>query len=392
MGRWRLFGRAVVVAAVALPLVLTGCSGETGKASPAGGAAASSGSVDLRAVCPPRIVVQDAWTPSMSDGVLYALLGRDVVVDAKRKRVSGPLVAGGKDTGVRLEVRAGGPAIGYTQVSAQMYLDRSITLGKIAGFDEILQLSATQPTLAVFAALEKDPQMIMWDPQTYPGIHTIADIGKTNTTVLYFGGDTYMEVLVGQGILKRGQIDGSYDGSPARFVASGGKIAQSGFAEHDPYIYQFLVSKWGRPVRYQLVYDTGYPNYGSPLAIRAGDRTRLAPCLRKLIPVVQQAQVDMMARPEATIALVVQLAAEFKAATPTTTDGERFAVDQMRRLGLVGNGPDRTLGNFDLGRVQRLINITRPIFAAKKKPIKTNLRPSDVVTNDFLNPEIGFTG
>jgi hypothetical protein len=391
VGLWRSFSRTATVAiAMLLLAVLTGCSDDTGKTTPAGGTAASDGSVDLRAVCPKTIVVQDAWWPSMSDGVLYALLGRDLAVDARRKRVSAPLVAQGKDTGVRLEVRAGGPAIGFQQTSAQMYQDRSITLGKLAAFDEVLQLSATQPTLAVFAALEIDPQIIMWDPQTHPEISTIQDIGKSRTTVLYFGGDTYMDYLVGAGILQRGQVDGSFDGSPARFVAERGKVAQSGFATHDPYLYEEVVKQWGRPVRYQLVYQTGYPNYGSPLAIRHGDKQRLTPCLRKLIPIVQQAQVDMMRNPDATIATVVRLSDAFKASTPTTAEGETFSVHQMRRLGLVGNGADGTLGNFDLPRVQRLIDITRPIFAARKKPIKENLTPNDVVTNEFIDQAIGL--
>jgi hypothetical protein len=386
------FGRAAAVAAVLLLAVLAGCSGDSEDAAPAAGTVASDSSVDLRPVCPPKIVMQDAWWPSMSDGVLYALLGRDLDVDARRKRVSAPLVAHGKDTGVRLEVRAGGPAIGFQQVSAQMYQDRSITLGKLGAFDEILQLSRTQPTLAVFAALEIDPQMIMWDPRTHPEFSTIQDIGKSGTTVLYVGGDTYMEYLVGSGILQRGQVDGSFDGGPARFVAARGKIAQSGFATHDPYLYEEVVTQWDRPIRYQLVYQAGYPNYGSPLAIRHGDQQRLTPCLRKLIPIMQRAQVDMMAHPEATIATVVRLSDAFKASTPTTAEGEAYSVRQMRQLGLVGNGADRTLGNFDLPRVQRLIDITGPIFAARKQPIKANLTPDDVVTNEFIEPTIGLQG
>jgi hypothetical protein len=391
--RWRSSWRAAAAAiAVLLAVALAGCSRDAGQSSPAGEAVASGGPVDLRAVCPPKIVVQDAWWPSMSDGVLYALLGPDLAINAERKRVSAPLVSRGKDTGVRLEVRAGGPAMSFQQTSKLMYQDRSITLGKLAAFDEVLELSARQPTVAVFAALETDPQMIMWDPATYPQITSIRDIGKTDTTVLYFGGDTYMEYLVGSGILKKSQVDGSYDGSPARFVAAGGKVAQSGFAEHDPFIYQQIVEQWAKPVRYQLVAENGYPNYGSPLVIRQGDEQKLAPCLRKLIPIVQQAQVDMMARPQATIRTVVRLCDEFKASTPTTTEGEAFAVRQMRELGLVGNGGDATMGNFDTARVQRLIDITRPIFTARRQPIKADLTPNDVVSNEFIDPTIGLAG
>lgn len=390
---WRPSRRTAAAAiAVLLAITLAGCSRDAGQSSPAGEAVASGGPVDLRAVCPPKIVVQDAWWPSMSDGILYALLGPDLDIDAERKRVSAPLVSRGKDTGVRLEVRAGGPALGFQQTSALMYRDRSITLGKLAAFDEVLELSARQPTVAVFAALETDPQMIMWDPKTYPQITSIRDIGRTNVKVLYFDGDTYMEWLVGSGILKRSQVDGGFDGSPDRFVASGGRIAQSGFATHDPFLYEEEVSQWDRPIRYELVSKAGYENYGSPLAIRRGDKHNLTPCLRRLIPIVQQAQVDMMADPDATIATVVRLADAFKASTPTTTAGEAFSVRQMRELGLVGNGTDRTLGNFDLPRVQRLIDITRPILTARRQPIKADLTPNDVVSNEFIDPTIGLVG
>ncbi len=36
--------------------------------------------------------------------------------------------------------------------------------------------SATAPVTGVFAPMTKSPQMIMWDPQTYPQVKTIADL------------------------------------------------------------------------------------------------------------------------------------------------------------------------------------------------------------------------
>ena len=47
-----------------------------------------------------------------------------------------------------MEIRTGGPAIGFQQVSAQMYADKTITLGQVST-DEAIQNSAKQPTLAV---------------------------------------------------------------------------------------------------------------------------------------------------------------------------------------------------------------------------------------------------
>ena len=69
------------------------------------------------------------------------------------------------------------------------------------------------------------------------------------------------DYLVPTGVLKKEQIDGSYDGTPANFVSSGGKVAQQGFASAEPYIYQNEIPQWGKPVKFQLIHDTGYPIY-----------------------------------------------------------------------------------------------------------------------------------
>ena len=379
-----------LLAVPALLIVLAACGGgESGSQS--GAVAGDAGDrLDLKAVCPSTIVIQTSWLPdAVAAGALYHLLGPGPDVDAGQKRVTAPLLARGKDTGVKLELRAGGPAIGFTQTSAQMYLDTGITLG-MPKVDEQIQLSAGQPTLAVLSLLEIDPGVILWDPVKHPEFSTIQDIGRTQTTVLYFGGDTYMEYLIGSGILKRSQVDGSQDGSPARFVAAGGDIAQAGYATVDPYTFKEEVKEWGKPVKFQLVYDTGYPNYGEILAMRAGDKDKLAPCLRKLVPIVQQAQVDLLADPARTIDLTANLNEAYKSGIPYTTDSAEFAVNQAKALGLIGNGDDGSIGNFDESRVQRMIDITKPIFAAQKKPIKDGLTPAEVVTNEFIEAKIGL--
>jgi len=62
----------------------------------------------------------------------------------------------------------------------------------------------------------------------------------------------------------------------------------------------------------------------------------------------------------------------------------------MRQLGIVDNGHDATLGNFDNDRMQHLINIDVPIFAGQHKPIRPNLTPGDVTTNEFIHPSISL--
>jgi hypothetical protein len=382
--------RLAVVVLTAAVVALTGCSSGGNSSSNQSGSnvpAASSDRLNLKGVCPAKVVIQTDWDPESEYGVYYYLLGPDYKIDKAKKRVTGSLVAEGQNTGVQLEVRAGGPSIGFEPVTSQMYQDHSITLGQV-NTDESIRFSAKQPTLAVAAPMEISPFMIMWDPKTYPQFKTIIDIGQTNTKVLYFQGDTYMEYLIGSGILRRSQVNGSYDGKPANFVAATGKIAQAGFATSEPYIYEHELPQWHRPVQYALINDTGYPFYPQALAIRAGDKAGLAPCLKKLVPIVQRAEIDYLAHPEKTTQVILDAVKQYKTGWQYSQGLANYALGKMR-TDFVNNGPDKTLGNFDMGRVSRMINIVTPIFVSQRKPPKANLKPEDIATNEFIDPSIG---
>src|SRR6266498_1561624 len=385
--------RTLTLLAGALSLVLAAgaCSSSSGNSGgSSSGAPAANGSQSLKGVCPDPVVIQTDWWPEPEHGAAYQLLGAGYQADAGKKKVTGPLVTGGKDTGVRVELRAGGPAIGFQQVSAQMYLDKGITLGFVAT-DSAAALSTKQSTLSVVSPLDLNPQMIMWDPQVHPEFHTIADIGQTNTKVLYFKGSTYMDYLVGSGILRSSQIDGSYDGAPDHFVSSGGKIAQQGFATSEPYVYQNELPQWRKPVAFQLVNDTGYPTYSSALSIRSDAKSQLTSCLQRLVPMVQRAQIDFVKNPDPVNKLIAPVDKDYKSGYPYDAGLAKFTVEQSLKLGIVGNGTDKTLGNFDMSRIKRTIDIVTPIFAAQKQPVKAGLRPEDIATNEFIAPSIGLT-
>ena len=393
MRRLRL-GTIVLLAAA---LAATGCtgggSGDTPSSTPGSGAgsgtpAAGADRLNLRDVCPQTIVVQTDWFPETEYGVYYHLLGPNPKVDTKNGIVSAPLVAEGKDTGVRLEIRSGGPATGFKLVSEQMYTDKNIMLGQV-NTDEAIRFAKEQPTLAVAAPMEISPFMIMWDPQTYPQFNIIADIGQTDAKVRYFKGDTYMEYLVGSGIIRRSQLDNTYDGSPDKFYAAKGKITQAGFATSEPYLYA-SDPRWGRPLNFALVNDTGYPMYPQALSIRAADKQKLAPCLRKLVPIVQRAQIDFVNNPTKTNDLIINLVTQYHSELWSYNEGmAKFALQQMKRE-FISDGPDNTLGNFEVGRVQRMIDIVTPILAGQRAPTKEGLTPQNLYTNEFIDPSIGI--
>jgi hypothetical protein len=386
--------RLTMIVLLAAALAAAGCSfGGDDQPSTAtraeSGAASGGDQVNLKGVCPSTIVVQTDWFPETEYGVYFHMLGPNPKIDVERKRVSGPLVVEGQDTGVQLEVRSGGPATDFKLVSEQMYTDKSITLGQV-NTDEAIRFSGSQPTLAVAAPMEISPFMIMWDPNTYPEFNIIADIGQTTAKVLYFKGDTYMEYLIGSGILRRSQVDDSYDGSSTKFLAAGGKMAQAGFATSEPYIYANDLKAWHKLLNYALVNDTGYPFYPQALSIRTADKEKLAPCLKQLVPLVQRAQVDFLANPERTNAFIIKLVKDYNTFW-TYSDGlAAYAISKMRQ-DFVNNGADRTLGNFEVGRIQRLIDIVTPILVGQRHPPRPGLRPQDLYTNEFVDPSVGVT-
>ena len=128
--------RGLLAIPLAGALFLAACGGDDGGSAAtttsAGGegsttAAAGAKDVNLKGTCPDTIVVQTDWNPEAEHGALYQLMGANPKVDTNKKTVTGPLVAsGGKDTGVQLQIRVGGPAIGFQQVTAQMYQDKDI--------------------------------------------------------------------------------------------------------------------------------------------------------------------------------------------------------------------------------------------------------------------------
>ncbi len=114
----------LLAAALCLALVAGGCGGGTGSAS----APPASGSLDLKGVCPDPVVVQTSWFPQSEHGSVYQLVGPGYKIDAGHKRVTGPLLVRGRSTGVNIQVRAGGPAVGFQSSAALMYQDPSLRM------------------------------------------------------------------------------------------------------------------------------------------------------------------------------------------------------------------------------------------------------------------------
>ncbi|HEY7627585.1 MAG TPA: hypothetical protein VH761_10970 [Ilumatobacteraceae bacterium] len=350
---------------------------------------AAGGGASLAGICPDLVSIQTDWNPEAEHGFLYNLLGSDYEIDKDKVAVKGSLTAGGVDTGVDLEIRSGGPAIGFQTVTSQLYSDDSLLLGYVYT-DEAIQNSAEFPTVAIESGFEKNPQMIMWDPETYPDVKTIADIGTKGILVRYFGGAAWMDYFTAQGILSKDKVDGSYDGTPALFIADQGASAQQGFGSAEPYIYKNEVKDWGKDVAYAYINDAGWENYAESIATKPDNVTKYADCFKMLVPMIQQSSVDYLNDPAAANAIILKAVETFNNGWVYSQGVADYGVQTIKDDGLVANGPDSTVGNFDMDRVNGLIEKAIPVYTAQGQAPKEGLTAEDIVTNEFIDPSIGL--
>ena len=343
----------------------------------------------LSGICPETVTIQTDWHPESEHGFAYQLVGAGYEVDASGLRVTGPLMASGVDTGVKVQVRAGGPAVGFSSPTSLMYSDPDIFLAFAATYSQIPN-SGEFPTTSVIAPFNINPQIIMWDPATYPDVKTIADLKATGAKVRYFGGTAYMDYFTSTGILDPAQVDGGYDGTPANFVADGGKSAQQGFATSEPYFYENVLTDWGKPVAYQTIHDAGWTSYAQTLAVKPEVIVSAADCLKLLVPIIQQAQVDYVADPSTTNALILDLVAQYNNGWMYDAGQADAAVALALENGLIANSPDGTLGSFDSQRMDDFLALAIPIFEGLGEKLKPGLTSGDLATNQFIDPTIAL--
>jgi hypothetical protein len=379
--------RPLLATAVIAALTLAACGGSD-TAAPDTTAAAATG-VDLVAAgCPATVSLQTDWNPEAEHGNLYQLVGPGYTIDKAKQRVTGDLMAGGKTTGVKVEIRAGGPAIGYSQVTAELYKDPSILLGFTSTDEAVSHSGDDFPTIAVVAPFNINPQIIMWDPVTYPDVKTIADLKATGAKVRYFDGAAYMDYFTSTGILDKKQVDGTYDGSPASFIAAGGKDAQQGFGTSEPYFYKNVLKDWMKDVGYQYIHDAGWTAYAQSLGGIPANITKYDSCLAALVPVIQQAALDYLAAPDATNALILEAVNQYNNGWVYDAGQAKAAVAKMQEDNLIANSPDGTLGSFDMDRVTAFIATAAPVFTSTGSEVKEGLVADDIVTNKYINPAI----
>ncbi|MEV4205123.1 ABC transporter substrate-binding protein [Nocardia salmonicida] len=358
--------------------VLTACNSATSVPGPTGQGV-------LAGVCPSTVVIQTDWFATPERAAAYQLVGPNGTVDVKKGAYSGAL----GDTGVNVEVRLGGPFLGGQPVPAQMYQDQSITLGFVPT-DDAVRAQSKFPVTGVFASLDVNPQIVLFDPATYPQITSWKDVPASGAPVVYSEGKLFMDYLIAHGDVKPDQADASFDGTPSRFVAERGRVMQQGYVSNEPYRWEHDVKGWLKPVKSLLIHESGYEIYPHAWSVRAGEMEKLSPCLSKLVPMLQQAQIDYISDPEPVNAALLRIAQTIPDGPPMTAGGNTDSVKVQLAQKIVGNGPDNSLGDFDTARVDRVISAVTPILRKRGVEVPDGLAADAIVTNRFIDPAIGL--
>ncbi|MGP5930010.1 nitrate ABC transporter substrate-binding protein [Corynebacterium glyciniphilum] len=376
---------AAALGTAALTTGLVACSDDSG----------SGANVDLEPtaeeyrlddVCPENIDIQLQWQPQSDQAGVIGLMGADYAVDNESKSASGSLVFDGGDTGVDLTLRAGGASIGFQSVPDQMYTDESIDLGLVHQ-DQMVVAADSQRVVGLTPLLKTNPSIVMWDPETHPDWEGIEDIGGTDTPVVVSQDQVFPRWLVAEGLLDQDQLDTSYDGAPARFVADP-TIAQQGFANSEPYRYENEVESWMKPVDYQLVRDVGYDTYGANLTVRPERIEEMSDCLEKLVPMVQQTGKNYVEDPQTTNDLIIDWVGSDNAFNPYTAEEAAASAETLRDEDIIAPGDDGIWGSYDMDKAQSAIDMLIPVLNDSGSDLPEGIPANNLFDPRFISEDI----
>lgn len=377
------------MAAIATSLLPAGVS-----AQEPGAFAKQAYTTPLADVCPNPFIIQKDWLAQAEQGVLYQMIGAGG--EMASGRYTGPLGS----TGINLVILEGGGGIGLgdgeTAYSALYMGNSKAGVTPHLGYQELdnsFIFSKRFPVVGVITPLDIAPQGLWWDKGTYPdGFHSIDALKAFSTSgkgMIYVSTiqRTFGLFLVQSGVAKEAFVEG-YRGDGENFVTNNGTWLNQGFVTSEPYSFS-TGNNWGKPIDAVTVGELGYPNYTGMLSVATNRMDELAPCLEKLVPIIQQAVVDYMTEPKEVLELINKFNEEGHATSwwKTPMGKMEFAWKTMKDRNMMGNGTNSTVGDFDMERVAKMHEIVKPWLDERADP---EVSGDKVVTNRFINPAIGL--
>jgi hypothetical protein len=369
---------------------VAGCSSSSSSSAASTTAGNGTTTGELSGICPSTVQIQNNWTPEAEQGAYYELAASGGTIDSNQKTYTAPLLdpSTGKATGVNVELLAGGPAVGYSNPEQLLYENQSILLG-VDATDSQIQSYPKTPTIGVVTPMNLYDNVFFWDPAKH-NFSGIADIGSSGATLLSYGtGGALNLYLEAKGELHHSQIDGAYNGSPADFVASGGSLISGGYATYEPYYYSHQLAAWNKPIAYQLIETTGYNPYSNTTFVTPANEKKYSACLKKLVPMIQQAQISYLKSPDRVNSLIVQLATAYKIGGGYNMAVAQYADQTMLADKIVADPASGAFGSFDMARVNTLIGQLKSTKSVTGLP--AGFSASTLETNQFIDNSISMT-
>ena len=167
-------------------------SDDSGSAAADADEAVAAPPPSLADVCPSPIIVQHDWYPDYTHGPMFQLAGPDGEVDGNGYYTNEI------EPGVTIQLRPGGPAVGFQPPSSLIYQDPSILIGMVST-DNLLGSSANAPVIGVVSPIAVSPIGLMWPADAYD-FETVADIAALRVS----WGRGFVSSGVGECVMRSG--------------------------------------------------------------------------------------------------------------------------------------------------------------------------------------------
>lgn len=339
----------------------------------------------LAGECPQQIAIQTASLPGPDVGPLYALLGDDREVDVETQTVTAPLVrTDGTFEDVELQLRSGGPAVGFRSPLSLLSSDQGLLLAQVSTAVATRD-AADAPSLGVVSLTDRSRDSIIVDPATYPGVESMEAVRDARIEVRHVTDEPFIAFLTATGTLSSDQLEPGFDGEPAAFVQSDGAIAQQGDLLVEPVLLPAL-PQWGRPVTAVDAASEGWAVHDDALVARPSNIQDLRTCFGRLVPVIQSAIAAYLDDSASTNALMSDLRSRFAPLNRLTPDLMDAGVAAGAASGVFGDGANSTVGDFDLDRLESFLPELAGVFGVE------SIAADELMTNEFIDPSITSAG
>jgi len=336
-------------------------------------------------VCPAKLVIQTDWFPELEHGGTYQLIGTEGAISKDLVNYSGPVqekyaVGGLKE----IEINT----IKFDKINSSILLDGQADMAYI-NLSDVIKDSVAVDMIAIAKTLDKDPQMVMWDPAQYD-IQKPEDIKASGATVLHFPGVSYIDYMISKGYMSADQSSPTYDGSDAKFVAENGAVIQQGFSTNEVFKYENEINwKDGAPadVSFFTVSDMGFDNYPAVITMMKDRAKELDSCLKLLVPKMQQAWVDFLNDPTPITDKMIEINtvhAGFWGLSKAINEGGLALLESDN---YAVNSADGTYCSFDKDRVQGLYDVLKPVYDEQGIKIVDSI--DGLFTNEYCSDAPG---